>query len=111
MSVRSTSCCGLNEFYGFASHRTAKSVVKSILTDLGVGRYRTIESITPFILFTEVKEKGEDRGEKLARYIKENKLGSVVKTPTRINPNSDNKLHCFIWTINKKNLKEWIKKN
>ncbi len=115
MSLEQTNCCGLTEFYNFDNYRSAKDVVKSIIRGLlhpvNIWQQKdSIDEFPPFILFTDTKSTAGSKGEKLEKYIKINKLGTVKKTPYRINPNSGNKVQCYLWTINKTNLKAWNKK-
>lgn len=109
MSVQNTSCCGLDEFHDMYYHKTVKDFIIDCLDQVESSG----DDITPHILFTDVKENSRNKvnGEKLHKFILENKLGTVVKTPPRINTNSNNKLICYLWTINRRNLIAWHKKN
>ena len=47
----------------------------------------------------------------LSRLIKKAKLGELMITNPRINPNSDNVIRVYVWTINKMALSKWFSKN
>ncbi len=47
----------------------------------------------------------------LYRSIKRHKLGDIVQTKSKINPNSRNNIRIYIWTVDKKALSKWFKRN
>lgn len=105
MSTQGTSCCGLMEFYGFAWHRSFNSVIREIK--------RNIVHSRKFVLFTDVKHPVKFRkisGQNFYKFIKDNKLGDVVKTKVKENKNSGNKLVCYIWDFDRKVINEFLKK-
>lgn len=98
-------CCGINEIRSISDNRnnpeqTVIDVCKETYTE---------EKIGAFLLFTDINKR--EAGNNLAKYILKNDLGSIIKTPLAINPNSGNKLQAYIWTINKRNLKKFAKKH
>lgn len=105
MSVQNTTCCGLMEFYGFAWHRTFKSVIKEIK--------RNIVHSRKFVLFTDVKHPLKTKGvngQNFYKFIQDNKLGDVVKTKVKENRNSGNKLVCYIWDFDRKVINAFLSK-
>ena len=62
----------------------------------------------PFILFSDNKR--SRAGERLAKKIISQKLGGLIKSRVRKNPNSGNKVQIWIWTPNIPRLKRWWKK-
>lgn len=50
-------------------------------------------------------------GKALAAYIKDNKLGTIISSEIRVNPNSKNKIQTWIWHVNKRALSKWLKEN
>lgn len=62
--------------------------------------------------FTGVINHGHTYVQSFRSYIKRNRLGSVVSTRGRSNPNHPgNQVVCCVWTPNKTNLSRWYKKN
>ena len=48
-------------------------------------------------------------GEKLAKVIKEEKLGKLFVTRARRNPNSDNQIKTWMWAVNWRAVKEYLR--
>ena len=46
-------------------------------------------------------------GKRLAAYIRKNKLGYVSKSKTGNNPNTQNAITAFVWTLDQEGLKLW----
>lgn len=114
MRVEQTMCCGIYEFEGFYNN-TPKQVITYIIKELKDEYWsetKPISKFPPVIIFNDIIKTNKLSGaEKLAKYIKKEKLGLLVCTPIRKNYNSGNKIKCWLWTLNKKNLKAWDKKN
>ena len=47
----------------------------------------------------------------LYRSIKKHKLGNVIQTEKKHNPNSGNKIRVYLWTVDKKALSKWFKRH
>ena len=47
-------------------------------------------------------------GTRVVDYIKKNKLGRVVGTHGKVNPNSGNEIKAWLWEVNEKALREWF---
>ena len=64
-------------------------------------------SMYPFYVFADIEDTNytDHYGRNLANYIKKNKLGDVVATQKRVNPNSGNRIQSWLWTVNKRNLR------
>ena len=83
------SCCGIKEAIGIDGDYTTPSFrpasfVNSVISQKGR---------SPFVIFSSVSI----HGEKLAKYIKRNKLGDIATLPSRINGNSGNRLKAWLW--------------
>jgi len=71
------------------------------------------------VIFTQAIDHGEGNyegsfpderyGDKLAVYIKANRLGTVVKAPTGISPNTGNHVTAYLWRLSDKGLYKWAK--
>ena len=49
-------------------------------------------------------------GINLAKFIVDNELGTVVRSPGKRNPNSSNRIVVWIWTLNVRALRTWLEK-
>jgi hypothetical protein len=61
------------------------------------------------VIFTGVVDEGY--AEELYDCIKKYKLGPVIRSSIRVNPNSGHDLRTYIWHLDKKRLSRWFKKN
>lgn len=125
---RINECCGIAELDGIRAHNpkeVIRGVAISMIRELegyeedkeymkrNYGHvqgfdYSEAEYQCPHVFFTDIKDC--KYGKALASYIKKNKLGTVVSTVSRVNIRSGNQLRMWVWTLNKKALKEWYKK-
>ena len=96
MTIYDTNCCGLKEIDGISGYDN-ETIISEVIS------YEQRESRTPpFYLFTGVTK--ERYGQELAEYIVKRKLGKCVKTPSKLNPNSMNKITAWIWVVNRAEL-------
>lgn len=84
-----TSCCGIEEISGLCE--------EPIDTLYKLSSYTTfMDKGYCMLLFTDaVKFK---RGENFKNYIVKNKLGDVIETKRKFNPNSYNMIKAYIWS-------------
>lgn len=101
--LQETSCCGLRDIEGLCE-RTPKEAMINVCYDF----FRD-EMDSAFILFTGVTKKRY--GQKFKKYILDNKLGTVIETESKRNPNSSNRIKTWVWTLNVTKLKSWFKIN
>lgn len=67
------------------------------------------------ILFSDVVD-GDDvqspvPGSQLAAYITKEKLGTIWQSPEQHNPNTDNTIVLWVWTVNKGAWDKWMEKS
>jgi hypothetical protein len=98
-------CCGINEIRSIGDN---KNNPEQTIIDICSETY-TSGKKGAFLMFTDINKKIAAKN--LSKYILKNKLGTITKSPTSINPNSKNRLQVFIWTINKRNLKRFAKEH
>jgi hypothetical protein len=92
IDIESCECCGVKELNGISDY-SSKEVVKF------VKGYRYDNDVhPPFYLFTGITDKRY--AQRLANYIKRNKLGRVVQTQSKVNPNSNNHITAYLWQVN-----------
>jgi len=102
-----TSCCGFREFKGLTTRP------KEDMTAFCAGwlRHNTHGDAHGAFAFFSDNNVGGNKAVKLAKYIKDNKLGIIHKTNSKLNPSSGNKLVVCMFEPDNKKLKEWDKKH
>lgn len=94
VKIRSTECCGLGIIDRLGSCRDFGAVIRKIKqTHPRRAHYVFSEAVSPYGLVNR------KYGEEFMAYILKNKLGTVVKSTTRRNPNSGNNLTIYTWTV------------
>lgn len=104
--IQDMQCCGIREMDGLldSSKETVQEFCSDIDSDSSYNgrpwpRFR-------YAIFSDIGPK-HTRGNPLASYIRRHKLGKVVSTNWNVNPNSDNPLKVWVWTLDGKMLKKW----
>ena len=102
--------CGIRELTGL--YRPAKALVEQIVSARGAPRM--FEDFIQVIFSDNIDPgttatKRVSGGIRLADVIKKEKLGSLVTTTPKRNPNSDHKIQTWIWTVNWKGIKTYLK--
>lgn len=103
MEINELECCAVQEIDGIKG-----LIPYAILGQIGNDRYEN-DNKRPFYIFTESRDMKE--GANLATYIKKHHLGNILITEKKINPNTTNFVKVYLWTIHKKNFREWYLKN
>lgn len=114
MQIRNTSCCGLKEIEDLQDADEPEDAVRLLLDISGTKEYSTTQHryvpklniLFSHVLFTEVIGDG-GYGRQLSAYVKKHHLGTVVMSSTSTNPNTGNRIRCYIWTIDKPAIKAW----
>ena len=99
MTIRDTFCCGVKEL-DYIEYESSREIMQEIYES---------ERDFAFILFTATSEMKEGRN--LAKYIKKHKLGSVTRSPSRINPNTHNHISVWVWSVNHNAINRWGNKH
>jgi hypothetical protein len=94
-------CCGIREIDGLSGHRTPEAVLKDLR-----GRFHE-DHKWRHAVFSQAGKRST-YGKRFAAYITKEKLGTVVETETKVNPNSKNPLKAFIWTIDWDAMRKWL---
>lgn len=95
-------CCGADEIVGIWDYDPA-DVVRAVLQR----RADNFVNI-PLYVFSGT---GEGYCEELAKFIKKNKLGSVVKSREKVNPNTGNHIRIWVWAASELGLKSYAQRN
>ncbi len=106
VQVNQTQCCGFKEIDGIEYANTpeeTKQALKDVCRDFFDGEDAA------FLFFTGVSK--ERYGQKFKALILKNKLGTIIETKAKRNPNSGNAIKAWVWTVNRKNFKEYAKKH
>lgn len=102
-------CCGVKEIHGIQYHHRFLNIpctgnytyeplsVLEILTQVR-DLYANIGNNRPFLIFTD--NDNSRKGEVLAVYIEEHKLGTVQRSQLEYNPNSGNRIVVYVWAVN-----------
>lgn len=100
-SAEQMNCCGISEIDDLGAARNAAEAMYSILDEWNIAR---------FVIFSQAGKTAK-YGVNFARYIKKHKLGTVIETPGwKVNPNSNNLLKVWIWTIDTKACEKWYQR-
>lgn len=62
--------------------------------------------ITPFIVFSDAI--ANRNGAKLAKFIENNKLGKVIKSSVKANPNTGHKIRVLVWEVDRLATLKWV---
>ena len=100
---------GIVEIDGLSDYGNSKDMMRGLCYQLRQDYDKILKIDFPMFLFTGVVA---DRypGD-FSRLIKRAKLGDVVCTNPRVNPNSDNVIRAYLWSVDKIALSKWFKKN
>ena len=96
---------GNNDCY----YETGKDILRGICYSIR-HCYKRIHS-APFTTFIFNGVISERYPGMLSRVIKKAKLGDIMETKSKVNPNSDNVIRVYVWHVDKKELSKWFKKN
>lgn len=96
-------CCGVNELSGIIHEDPF-----DILCDVGVQRFDEGKECA-FYIFTDIDT--QKYGAALAKYITDNELGQIAASKSKINPNSDNRLRVWVWSVSDRAFHRWWRKN
>lgn len=106
--------CGVHYLYGFSSD-TPEAELKNAF------RWRSANQpdwLCAFFVFSDYnfwqgfsgQQPGQQLGKALAKYISDQKLGTITASGEAINPNSENTIQVWIWQVDWKAMKAWCKK-
>ena len=95
-------CCGISELVDIQLANKPEDAILRVyqhMHDQGI------------ILFSEKRERKQGTfqgiGEDIRKFIAANKLGTVVRLPTTINPNTSNYIRAYLWRVNRTNMIKW----
>ena len=112
-----TRCCGVHEIDGLSSCQTPEIALNDLAYYFNEGKVPE----APFIIFTGVvknsdldtigyarSERTDNYGETFARYIEENRLGTVVRSEPRVSW-SKNTISIWVWSVDYFRLMPFLK--
>lgn len=119
-TIHKTQACSHAELNGVGSHADPAQVIVSVCNDAqttnhyGCGVNPVLFS---FYVFSQAQIKGqaaikgETYGDRLSRFITENKLGTVIETESKSNLKYHSQHHSkvFIWTVDHAAVNKWYK--
>lgn len=107
--------CGVRELLEFGGADSPEEfLLKSIQDseDFYYSPLTTLDAINfKFFIFSDKTAKGSNpvTGTKFAKWVVKNKLGTIISSAIRTNPNSGNKIRVWIWDIDRLALLKWYK--
>jgi len=109
LNVQILNCCGIQEVTPIASSVHSYGPEK-VVQDIAAS-YRKGFMNGTFILFSGIEGSTYGKyGPILKQFIEDTKLGTVVVSDTKKNPNSNNMLTIYIWQVDRPRLAEWLEK-
>jgi hypothetical protein len=115
IEINDLECCGVKEIDGLSKFDDDPEAAMSAfcLARTGYNHYHqdtssissSLQLNFAHILFTQAGN--VTYGQQFARFIRANRLGSVVRSRIQVNPNSKNPLAAYIWTVDRLALKRW----
>lgn len=94
--------CGVDEIFELPLGSDIKDFLRDILDWYGCVEQKP----SPFLIFSDVVG---CRGDLLYKRINEEKLGSVTKSVSAVNPNSENRIVVYVWKVNWRNFKRYVR--
>lgn len=120
VTIESDICCGLGEINGIMHAKDPEANAIQILFvafcywHFNRNKEELVRLVIPaqgVLVFTQARYSKENYGEKLAAYIKKNKLGKVVKSAEGNNQNhKGSKITAYLWTLDRKAIRAWAKR-
>jgi hypothetical protein len=105
--VEGTSCCGMFEINGVKNLKEKRKKEQFLYRSIEEGDIHQRGQVVPFLLFSDIYNKGSG-GRSLKKFILDNKLGDVITSPVKVNPNTGNKIEVFIWVTDAKAINKWF---
>lgn len=104
--------CGVHQLYEIGRD-TPKQSVAAAKEDFFYesddwGSEAKLKKSCAFYIFSDTVSSGA--GLKLAKYIRDNRLGTVQISRAKVNPNSGNTIQVFTWKVNDRALQRWTGK-
>lgn len=110
-TVSGMQCCGVKEISGVRSAFTHCTPGTFDQFEAGLRNYLAPNYGVPtnaYFVFTAVETSlTPTYGEAFKAFILKNDLGTVIETTVNRNPNSNNPLRVYLWTMNLPNIKAW----
>lgn len=121
MYLREMNCCGMREMADLEFTDNAKSAMEEFIMEAipvrdhynwKNNKYEKLAELRfSHVVFSEAKDGSGNYGENFAAFIRRHRLGTVVASQRRRNPNSGNLLKFWVWTLNKRGLVRWANQN
>lgn len=121
-SLKLTSCCGLGEAAGlsYPQDSSFKTQMRAILKgkkllarymNYYTGAFQRFHLRKGAVIFTSNTLERGNYASTFASNITRARLGTVQKFKPFTNPNTDNPITVYLWTINQEALIQWVKSN
>lgn len=101
--IESMECCAIREIARLESNPV------TVITSTMRHTEDDGDQVPAFFTFSDTSR--SRAGKNLAKYIKSSRLGSALKTRSKRNPNTSNRVTVWVWSIDRPRLQRWWKKN
>lgn len=111
MTIENTHCCGMDLLEDHHEWEECRDTVFEVCDHYyqsGRNHHTDDESIVPFLILSASSYQWKDM-EKFRRYVTTHKLGRIISSRSKHNPNSGNNLKAYIWETNHNNLQKFYK--
>jgi hypothetical protein len=106
MNFAAVACCGVREISLLSSYTDPKVAMRMFgqgLFSKRPGEQKT-SPMFRYVVFTQAQAQNTrltetGYGYRFAAYIREHNLGTLIDTPFNVNPNSNNNLKMWVWTV------------
>lgn len=118
-----TECCGLDEYTGLNQNRDVELIPYELMmysiaensdcdpswSSVRVSTQVVMTAVQPLSAGTHRANYHYGNDKKFLALVKKHKLGTVVSSPLKINPNSRNKVKCYLWSVSVTGVKRYLK--
>jgi hypothetical protein len=108
------SCCGVGELDGIEHDKPLEALKGAFISRNWMGGFPKEEYEDPtvaFMLFTGVTK--EKYAQRFKAYLLRHKLGEVIETPSRMNPNMPNRIRggikAYLWHVDREALRAHLR--
>lgn len=99
MGIEQLICCGMRELDGLPDKPVFAVLEVAQDHPTPISSAGRIGGGYVFVVFSDVVGSTSSNGEKLAKFVRANKLGLVKSTSERMNPNTGNTIKAWIWEL------------
>lgn len=107
--INKTPFTNIKDIYGISEYDNAEDAMRGLCYRLRLEWDKIVKIKFSMMIFTGNIHEGYPQ--KFKKLILKEKLGSVINTGAKVNPNSGNTIRAYIWNVDKQKLSKWFKEN